>query len=119
MRGNVEVFIPIVALIVIWAIAFVALYFRNRTRQLRNTERLAAIEKGIDLPPEPGLGRNAYLLRGLIWLAVGIGTVIFFVSLYFAERDRDELPVATLGLIPMGVGIAYLVVYRIEGQQPG
>ena len=117
MRGNLEVFIPMVALVVIWAIAFVALYFRNRSRHLRHAERMAAIEKGIDLPPEPGLGRNAYLLRGLIWLTVGIGTVIFFLALYFAERDRDELPVATLGLIPIGVGIAYLVVYRIEGRQ--
>jgi hypothetical protein len=70
--------IPIVALIVAFGIASVSLHFNNRTRELRHRERLSALEKGIDLPPDPVRGPNAYLLRGLIWLFIGLGISIFF-----------------------------------------
>jgi hypothetical protein len=118
MRGNLEVFIPIVALIVAWAIAFIALYFRNRAHAFRHSERMAAIEKGIDLPPEATPGRNAYLLRGLIWLFVGAGIGLFFLVLLLVTKTPELLAMATIGLIPGGVGIAYLVVYRTESK-PG
>jgi hypothetical protein len=106
--------VPIVALIVAWGISFVALHFKNRGRELRHKERIAALEKGIDLPPEPVVGRNAYLLRGLIWLFIGIGISTFFLSLWISEHDRDEAAMMSVGLIPIGVGIAYLIVYRVE-----
>jgi len=44
----------------------------------RHQERMAAIEKGLELPPEPHVEaaqmapRARYLLRGLIWLGVGL-----------------------------------------------
>jgi hypothetical protein len=111
---SVLVFVPIVALLVAWGIAFVALHYRNQARQLRHGERMAAIEKGIELPPEP---RGSYLLRGLIWLFVGLGISIFFAALYLAEHDRNQLAMTALGVIPIGVGAAYLIVSRIEGKQ--
>jgi NO-binding membrane sensor protein with MHYT domain len=106
-----EVLIPITALLVAWGIAFVALHYRNRAQQLRHSERLTAIEKGIEPLPEP---RSSHLLRGLVWLFVGLGISVFFAALYLAERDRDELAMTALGLIPIGVGAAYLIVYRVE-----
>ncbi len=109
--------IPIVALIAASGIAFAALQFRNRGRELRHRERLTALEKGIELPPEPGVSRNAYLLRGLIWLFLGVGISIFFLALWLAERDRDEAAMAATGVIPIGVGIAYLIVYRVERKE--
>ena len=55
----------------------------------RHKERMAAIDKGLDLPPDPVVEQAAvaerltvrrragsnYLLRGLIWLGVGIALV--------------------------------------------
>jgi hypothetical protein len=37
-----------------------------------------------------------------------------------ADKERDGLPLgaATVGLIPMGVGVAYLMFYRKEQQTP-
>jgi preprotein translocase subunit YajC len=98
-------------------VVYFLLQFRTRTRQFRHQERVAALEKGIELPPEPPPGPNAYLLRGLIWLSVGIGLSIFFLALFAAEKDRDLLGPSTFGIIPIGVGISYLIVYRIEARQ--
>jgi hypothetical protein len=116
-----DALLPIVFLIVACAVAFGAFYFRNRARAFRHAERMAAIEKGMELPPEPiqpTLGPKAYLLRGLIWLFVGMGISIFFLSLRAAEHDNHLFAVATLGLIPMGVGIAHLIVYRLDSRTP-
>jgi hypothetical protein len=113
-----DALLPMVFLLVACAVAFGALHFRNRGRAFRHAERMAAIEKGMELPPEPSpsLGPKAYLLRGLIWLFVGAGISIFFLSLRLSEHDNHLLAVSTLGLIPMGVGIAHLVIYRIDSR---
>jgi hypothetical protein len=111
--------LPIVFLIIACAVTFGALHFRHRARAFRHAERMAAIEKGIELPPEPvqsTLGTKAHLLGGLIWLFVGMGISIFFLSLRVSEQDNHLFAVATLGLIPMGVGIACLIVYRLESR---
>ena len=112
----VATFIPITA--IIGAIALIALlaYFRHRATELRHRERVAAMEKGIELPPEPVLGRHAYLLRGLVWLFTGIALSIFLTAFAVADRDRDLYGAAVLGLIPAGVGAAYLIVYRVQSK---
>ncbi|HXP87783.1 MAG TPA: DUF6249 domain-containing protein [Bryobacteraceae bacterium] len=113
-----DALLPVVFLIVAWAVAFVALSFRHKSRAFRHAERMAALDKGMELPPEPvqpTLGPKAHLLRGLIWLFIGMGISIFFLSLRLATKENNELfAVATLGLIPMGVGIAHLVMYRLD-----
>jgi Domain of unknown function (DUF6249) len=109
--------IPLAVLGVVWAIAFAAFRFRGQVQQLRHSERLAAIEKGIDVPieaPEPRFSEHVYLLRGLIWLFIGFGISIIFTALFLAEHVRELFALITLGLIPIGVGSAYLVVYRVE-----
>jgi hypothetical protein len=98
-------------------IGALSLYFAFRTRQLRHQERMAAIEKGIDLPRESTPGSSALLLRGLIWFFIGIAMVLFFTIVSVVEGERDALSGAGLGLIPAGVGIAYLAVYRVRSRQ--
>jgi hypothetical protein len=116
-----ELAIPLTALLVVLIIVVTSLYFRQRSRDLRHRERMAALEKGMELPPEPLPGRNTYLLRGLVWLFTGVAIGIFFLAMSTADKDPELPAAATLGLIPAGVGIAYLVVYRVEGKraQPG
>src|ERR1700683_2106730 len=60
--------------IIIWS-----LNIRYRRQELRHKERMAAIEKGAELPaesPERPLlpwSPRVYLLRGLFWLFTGLG----------------------------------------------
>jgi hypothetical protein len=85
--------------------------------ELHHAERMAAIERGMELPPLPvelidGMGkrrRRSSLLPGLVWLFVGLAVLISVRSL-----AEDE---ALLGLIPTGVGLAYLIYYFVEGRK--
>jgi hypothetical protein len=108
--------VPVIAILGVLAYASMKLYFRHRATELRHRERIAAIEKGTDLPPDPALGPTPYLLQGLKLLFTGIGLSIFLIALSHASGNPRLLAVATIGLIPAGIGIAHLVLYRIQSK---
>jgi hypothetical protein len=89
---------------------------RRRLMELYHVERMAAIERGMELPPLPlelidgqSARRRTSLLPGLVWLFVGIAVIISLQSL-----ARDQ---AMLGVVPVGVGLAYLIYYFVEGRK--
>lgn len=102
-------------------IIWITLNYRKRRRlmELHHTERMAAIERGMEIPPLPielisggsPRRRRTSLLPGLIWFFVGLAVV---VGAYSAHDD--DLPVF-LGLIPLGIGLAYLIYYAVEGRK--
>ncbi len=108
-------FIPLVAIVLSLGLAMLGLYFRHRRHEMSHRERMAAIEKNMQLPDsffqEPAPASKTYLLRGIIWLAVGVGFVAFFAAVAIV-KSVEILAFAALGLIPAGVGLAYLFVYR-------
>ncbi len=103
---------------------------RAKMRELdqRHKERMAAIEKGLDpgafgssprpeIPPDApqtaaswGAGRPPpqYLLRGLIWLGIGLAFV------FSSSGGWPGLP----GWVAAAVGGAYVVYYLLEGRRP-
>jgi len=101
---------PIIFMIAACVVVPVALYFRQRAAELNYWKM---IKRGSSLP-ESWVPGNSYLLRGLVWLAVGIGISILFVVMYRVEQDPGLLAMATLGSIPAGVGVAHLVVHRLQ-----
>jgi hypothetical protein len=100
-------------------IVWIAVWYRRRMREVdcRHQERMAAIEKGLELPPEPVSPppqmppRSRYLLRGLIWLGVGLA-----ITLGVHDWLRDQMGGA--GWIAVAVGAAYLIFYVVEGLRP-
>jgi hypothetical protein len=116
--------IPIAAIVCTMVVIIFALYFKHRRRELISRERLAMVEKGLELPDallaeSAPLGPSGYLLRGLIWLLTGIGLAVFFVAMGLIEGDKEDFAMATLALIPAGVGIAYLICYRKIQREAG
>lgn len=99
-----------------------ALLFRYRSVQLRHQERLAAMEKGIDLTTlalsDPFRIQNyrAYLLRGLLWLLAGLAITLCLAVLTPPLFDGPRTT-ALLGLIPVSVGVAYLIFYWSENRR--
>ena len=88
-EGVVALFIPIVAIFMslLIPIVYSVLDYRRRRDivEAHHRERLAAIERGMEIPPLPESffmplqrrrGRGNSLLAGLIWLFVGIGIFV-------------------------------------------
>jgi hypothetical protein len=143
------------AAIIIWS-----LVLRYKKQQFRHQERMAAIEKGAELPAEPAempparWSPRIYLLRGLIWLFTGVGLSAFILGIALSvgnrqetyedrlwrannlrrqgateeevkqflnskDAERKDFPegFALIGLIPMGVGLAYIIYYRGEDKR--
>lgn len=124
----VEEFIPIFGMLfgiggpVVVVIVWFTLNYHKRRKlmELHHTERMAAIERGMEIPPLPielidgrsvPKRRRTALLPGLVWFFVGLAVVVGAL----AERDED-IPVF-LGLIPLGIGLAYLIYYFAEGKK--
>lgn len=106
--------LPLAALIV-----YIVLDYRKRRRllELHHAERMAAIERGMELPAFPmellasprKRRRSTSLLPGLVWFFIGVGILIAMQSI----ADEE----AMIGLIPAGVGLAYLIYYFVEGRK--
>ena len=100
--------------LIVWILA----WHRRRMHEVdcRHQERMAAIEKGLELPPESlpqperTTPRSRYLLRGLIWLGVG-------VAVTFGGHDWLRAPLGGAGWIADAVGAAYLIFYSVEGRR--
>jgi hypothetical protein len=143
------------AVLIIWSLTL-----RYRRQELKHKERMAALEKGAELPAEPTepprkpWSPRIYLLRGLIWLFSGIGLSVFLlgailtspvreqtleerlsqaqnlrhqgaseddIKQFLSSKEQphsDHLPAgfALIGLIPAGVGLAYVIYYRGENR---
>jgi hypothetical protein len=119
--------IPVVAIVfsiglpMTAVIVWIVLNYRKRRRlmELHHAERMAAIERGMEVPPLPvelidGRGprrRRSSLLPGLVWFFIGAAVVVGALS-----SGEDDIPV-WLGLVPLGIGLAYLIYYAVEGRR--
>lgn len=118
------VMIPIIAIVMGIGIGMLSLFLDYRKKRdmfaMHHKERLAAIEKGMEVPPLPPEffqdGRRGgvrspsdYLRRGLVLLFVGVA---ISVALYNTQRQAY-----LWGLVPAAVGVAQLLFYYLEGRK--
>jgi hypothetical protein len=123
---QIGVLIPLVAVFMGIGLAIVSVIAQHRTRvkalEQRHLERMAAIEKGIELPPDlasdPGddAGKTRkpaarYLLQGLVCLGIGVALLVSSVTIMPAEL---QLP----GGILVAIGAALVIFYVVTGR-PG
>ena len=111
-------FIPIIAIIMGIGLAMLALWLDHQKKarmfELHHQERLAALERGIELPPLPPeffQGRSATPSQGhgvLLW-----GLILVLVGLAFgvAQAFSGDVEGAVWGLMPIAVGAAQLIYY--------
>lgn len=112
MSSTAEALIPISMFLSAAAVIIVAMFIKLQKRKVESTEILAAIEKGVDIK-FPDQSKNR-LLPGLMWLLIGI---VMTTAMALAIPDTAPQGVWAWGLIPVAVGAAYLIVYRIEQQK--
>jgi len=115
--------IPIISIILGIGCGMFALYLNYQKRKsmftLYHQERMAALEKGVDLPPLPDAlfseedrpaNPRRHLLKGLAWLFTGLGLGI---ALFFTVAGDWAL----FCLVPVGLGTAHLIYYFVEGRR--
>ena len=102
-------------------------WLRHQQRAMVHRERLAALEKGVDLPAWPDEATSRFdfgldsflLLSGLIWLAIGLGGMVaafVIVSQPQIQRIPEAPPsyIALIGLPVALIGVAHLIVYGVR-----
>ena len=100
-------------------------WMQHARRMMVHRERVAAIEKGIELPPlEQEVQRSRWnVQRFLLWfgcldISVGVGVYILLsVMMSFPpNKFTQDLPpgIQDVGVIPVGMGIAHLIAYFVE-----
>jgi len=109
-------FIPILGIVMGVGAGIVGIIARHRQQlqrvELRHKERVVAMEKGLEPPPEladDGIRRPRYLLKGLLWTFGGVAAYFSLASL----AGSDE---SMLAMIPVAIGLAYLVYYGVQGR---
>lgn len=113
---SIAVLIPLAGIIFGISAGIVGIVAKHRQMlqraDLRHRERLAAMDKGIELPPEleDPVDRPRHLLTGLVWSFVGIAT-------YFALSALAGSDEAMLAGIPFAIGLAYLIYYFVQGKR--
>lgn len=100
-------------------------------RRVQSEERLAAIAAGVPIPPTPEelailhgkptrdskrLHGNIRL-SGIVLLSVAVGLILFFVVLAAILRERDVLSGAAVGLIPLAIGVGFMIDARLKARE--
>src|ERR1700733_8399560 len=96
------------SVVLAFSVPLAAIYAWYRVRKLRTEERLAAIAKGVQVPiaeelPPHARSRHAAILLITSWL----GYTVTFALL--AKFDADAMQAAVFGIIPVSIGIGYLI----------
>jgi hypothetical protein len=127
LKHIIPFFIPIIAIVMGIGIGMLSLWldYQKKVRlfELNHKERLFALERGIELPPLPadffisGGPKNessdprASSLRwGLMWLLLGAAFAV-------AIGSNNSLEEASWALLPVAVGLAQLIYYKISSDK--
>jgi hypothetical protein len=120
--------VPVAGCFMILGIVVASVISGTRTREMESQERLAAIAKGLPVPPthaeiaasrELPVGsasrRQANIrLAGLILICSGIGLMLMCALISAILRVPGVLCGSAAGLIPLGIGIGMLLDARIQ-----
>ena len=133
-------FLFVAAISVLTAYAAFQQYLRHQRRTMVHRERLAALDKGVELPPleqEIQHGRwnvqRILLFAGLVWISLGVSIYLLLNALigqtfhfnwgldrlgnpvWIAVPVRDGMQWIGLGFL--GVGLSHLIVRAVSARE--
>jgi uncharacterized sodium:solute symporter family permease YidK len=128
---NSPFIVPVASFVMVLGIVAVGSWSNARKRELESQERLAAIAKGLVPPPtaaelaltqgRPSISlvrRRANIrLAGIVLLGAAVGIALFFIALSAILQERDVLCGAACALIPLGIGVGFLIDTRIQTRE--
>lgn len=128
---NSPYIVPVAGCLAGGSIAIAGIAASTRNREIQSQERLAAIAKGMPIPPTPeelaiihgkpsvdSTRRRGNVRRGgIVLLGTAAGLILFFIALAAVLHERDVLCGAAVGLIPLGIGVGLLIDARIQTRE--
>jgi hypothetical protein len=126
--ANSPFIVPVAGCLMIAIIVVAGNWSSARKRELESQERLAAIAKGLVPPatreeleitrarPMSNSDRRYGNIRlaGIILVCGAIGITAFFCILSWVLGERDVLCGAACGLIPLGIGVGFLIDANLQ-----
>jgi hypothetical protein len=120
--------VPVAGCAMVLGIVIAGIWSGVRQREIQSRERLEAIARGVPIPPTPeelaithgrptaNLTRRRANIRlsGVVLIASAVGIVLFFLALAAVLQERDVLCGAAVGLVPLAIGIGFLIDTRIQ-----
>ncbi len=120
--------VPVAGCAMVLGIVISGVWSGIRTREIQSRERLEAIARGVPIPPTPeelaithgkpsaNLARRRANIRltGVVLLASAAGLILFFMALAAILRVREVLSGAAVALVPLAIGIGFLIDTRIQ-----
>ena len=110
--------IGLVAVVLSLGIPMALMYTYYRVKKLRVEERMAAVARGVAVPFEEPLPPAARSRKAAILLITGaIGFIACFGVIAGIEHEPETWSAAAIGLIPLCVGIGYLIDYTFARRE--
>lgn len=123
--------VPVAGCAMVLGIVVAGIWSGIRTREIQSRERLEAIARGVPIPPTPeelaithgkpaaSLTRRRANIRlaGIVLLATAVGLILFFCGLAAVLKERDVLCGAAVGLIPLAIGVGFLIDTKIQSRE--
>ena len=111
-------FIGLVAVILSLGIPMAAMYTYFRVKRLKTDERMAAIARGVAVPFEEPVPPAARSRKNAILLICGaIGYIATFGVIAGIMREPETWTAAAFGLIPLSIGIGYLLDFTLTRRE--
>ena len=115
------------------AVAIVSgIWFEAQQRRNKADQRMAMIARGIPIAEIErllGSGDEEKRVRdplrslgnarraGIVLASVGLGLMLFFITLYVILHERDVLTGAAVGIIPLAIGIGFFIDYNLQKRE--
>ena len=129
--------VPIAVFVWMAVVAIAKIMGRAHRDRINAEQRMAMIQRGMSpeqiatvLPPtqekdEEEVPRIKDPLRSLgnarrtavVLVSIGVGVLVFGLLLTAILQDREVLTVAAAGLIPLAIGIGFLVDYNLQKRE--
>jgi hypothetical protein len=113
MKEMVAIIVPVAFFACLVGLLWVALLYRHRGERERQQTLRAMVEKGVEIPPDFLVRKRTPgedLRRGLVLVLGGMGALLFLQAFIGHEQPR----LWTIALIPIFVGVAFLVFWQVE-----
>ena len=132
---NSPFIIPVVAMLIPIVAIITGGWSSIHASRLRADQRMAMLARGVPLteieailngPAEASRGENAKdPMRSLsnarraamVLISLGLGVILFFLTLEVILQEREVLAGAAAGLIPLAIGIGFLVDYNLQKRE--